>query len=202
MNKNSSSLGRCDILSLNLKEIRKSLPSSLQTKLIVEDEKKSSNHLNQSVIKPWMLSLSNHVAVSREKVGNELLHHCRHGFILDDPYIQSTRFFVDYHRMHDPALKRYYKSIPVRNRLKKLQLIAGENDAICTHKEFVEYLRYLDTNANYNIAEAAARQSKQKLAEHFRKLTEKRANDSQYTGIFRRKRHITADTKTNAYFNE
>lgn len=148
-----------------------------------------------------MLSLSNQVALSRHKVGEEILHHCRNGFVLDDPYIRSTRFFVDYHRMHDPGLKRYYSSIPVKNRLRKLRLLTNENDAICTQREFVDYLRYLDTIANYKLAQAAAIENQRKLTEHFRRLKEMKKNESQFTGIFRRKRP-TYDRTASAYLNE
>lgn len=146
-------VSRFDILSLNTKEIKRSLPSVPQTKLVVSKNNKDSPPLAQAIIKPWMLSLSNQVFVSRNKIGRELLQHCKNGFLLNDPYIRSTRFFVDYHRMHDPALRRYYSTIPVRNRLKKLKLISTEDDAICTHKEFVDYLRYLDSNLNINLTE-------------------------------------------------
>lgn len=147
MNKNH----RTEILSLNLRDIKKSLPSATQTKLIVTKENTENEPLPQTIIKPWMLTLCKQILVSRNKVGKELLHHCRHGFVLDDPYIRETRFFVEYHRMHDPGLKSYYDSIPVRNRVKKLELVTKDNDAICTNKEFVDYLRYLDTNINYNL---------------------------------------------------
>lgn len=144
---------RFDILSLNLRNIRRTLPSASQTKLIVLQENEDSQPFAQTVIKQWMLTLSNQIFISRNKVGNELLQHCRRGFILDDPYIRETRFYVEYHRLHDPALQKYYASMPVKNRLKKLHLVSQENDAKCTHKEFTDYIRYLDTNLNYNITQ-------------------------------------------------
>lgn len=146
-----SSNQRVDFLSLNLKEIKRTHPSKTQTKLIVSNERKNSQPLSQSIIKPWMISLSNQVIVSRNKIGEELLQHCQNGFVLSDPFIRDTRFYVDYHRFHDPALKSYYNRIPVRNRLKKLELVTNDNDAICTQKEFVDYLRYLDSNLDYNF---------------------------------------------------
>lgn len=149
MNKNH----RADILSLNFKDIQKSLPSALQTKLIVSKENQDNEPLHQNIIKPWMLTLSNQTFVSRNKVGHELLHHCRNGFVLDDPYIRNTRFYVDYHRMHDPGLKNYYSSPLVRNRVRKLNLLSKDDDAICTNKEFVDYLRYLDANVNRNLVQ-------------------------------------------------
>lgn len=120
----------------------------------MSEENEDNKPLPQNIIKPWMLSLSNQTFASRNKVGEELLHHCRNGFVLDDPYIRKTRFYVDYHRMHDPGLKQYYTSIPVRNRVKKLGYLTEGNDAICSSKEFVDYLRYLDTNINYNLTQA------------------------------------------------
>ena len=142
---------RIEILSLNLKDVKKSLRSAWQTKFIVSKNNQDNEPLPQNVIKPWMLSLSNQIFVSRNKVGHELLHHCRHGFVLDDPYIRKTRFYVDYHRMHDPGLKNYYSRVPVRNRLKRLDLVSEDDDAICTSKEFMDYIRYLNTNISYNL---------------------------------------------------
>lgn len=138
----NSRIRRLDILSLNLKEIKQSAPL---TKLILSETTKGTAPSIQTITKPWMPSLSNQVLISRNKIGRKLLRNFKNDFLLDDPYILRTRFFVDYHRMHDPALRRYYNSIPVKNRLKKLKLISTENDAICTHKEFVEYLQYLDS---------------------------------------------------------
>lgn len=144
---------RTEILSMNLREMKKTLPSALQTKLIVSKGNQDHEPLPQNVIKPWVLSLSNQTYVSRNKVGHELLHHCRHGFVLDDPYIRKTRFYVDYHRLHDPGLKNYYNRVLVRNRLKKLDLVTTDDDAICTSEEFMDYIRYLDSNINHNLTE-------------------------------------------------
>lgn len=142
-----SKIPRFEILSLNLSDIKRSQkPSAQRTKLILSEDHKDSKPLPQYVVKPWTLTLSNKVLVSRNKVGARLLQHCRNGFLLDDPFIQRSRFFVDYHRLHDPGLKRYYNSIPVRNRLRKLRSVTSQNDALCTPQQFVEYLRYLDNN--------------------------------------------------------
>ncbi|XP_055301244.1 uncharacterized protein LOC129567897 [Sitodiplosis mosellana] len=180
---------RADILSLNLKDIKKSLPSALQTKLIVSKENQDNEPLPQNIIKPWMLSISSQTCVSRNKVGQELLQHCRHGFVLDDPYIRETRFYVDYHRMHDPGLKSYYTSIPVRNRVKKLELVTGENDALCTNKEFMDYIRYLDTNINHNLTQVKQLKRKRRLLEHFHMLQSVKEHESGFTGIFRKKKY-------------
>lgn len=161
----NSRIRRLDILSLNLKEIKQSAP---QTKLILSKATKETEASIQTITKPWMLSLSNQVFISRNKIGSKLLRNFKNEFLLDDPYILKTRFFVDYHRMHDPALRRYYNSIPVKNRLKKLKLISTENDAICTHKEFIEYLQYLNSKLNSDrLEEDRLNVNKQKLLLHF-----------------------------------
>lgn len=146
-----SHIQRRDILALNLKELKRALPNVSQTKLVVLEEDSRSQPLPQHIVKPWVISLSDQVFVSRNKICHGLLQHCRHGFILDDPYIRESRFFVDYHRLHDPGLKRYYNSIPVRNRLEELNLVTSENDAECTPKEFAEYLKYLERNLDYRL---------------------------------------------------
>lgn len=150
-----SQVPREEFLALNMKDLKQSSPSSLQTKLVLSKGPRNTLPMTQRIIKPWIASLSDQIFVSRNKVGRGLLQHCRHGFQLDDPHIRQTRFFVDYHRLHDPALKRYYKSVPVRNRLKKLNAMNAENDAECTPTEFVEYLNYLDRNLSVVKAHSA-----------------------------------------------
>lgn len=181
----NSKIRRLDILSLNLKELKQ---LSLQTKSILSKTTKGTQLSNQTLIEPWMLSLSNQVFISRNKIGSKLLGNFKTKFSLDDPYILNTRFFVDYHRMHDPALRRYYNSIPVKNRLKKLKLISTENDAICTHKEFVEYQQYLKNKLNSDrLAEDKLKKEK-RLSDHFQKLNDYQKYESQFTGIFRREK--------------
>lgn len=161
----NSRIRRLDILSLNSKEIKQLAP---QTKLILSKTKKGTQPLIQTLTKPWMLSLSNQIFISRNKIGSKLLRNFKNEFLLDDPYILKSRFFVDYHRMHDPALRRYYNSVPVKNRLKKLKLISTENDAICTYREFVEYLQYLNSKLNSDrMEEDRLNVNKQTLLLHF-----------------------------------
>lgn len=152
---NYSRIPREEFLALNMKELKQSSPSSLQTKLVLSKNEKDTLPMTQRIIKPWIASLSNQIFVSRNKIGHGLLQRCRHGFQLDDPHIRESRFFVEYHRLHDPALKHYYKSIPIRNRLRKLNAINSENDAECTPREFVEYLNYLDRNLSVLKAHSA-----------------------------------------------
>lgn len=154
MSKNSR-YSRTDLLALNLKGLRRALPTVSQTKLVVLNKDNKTQPLPSHIVKPWIISLSDQVFVSRNKIARSLLQRCRHGFRLDDPNIRDSRFFVDYHRLHDPALKRYYSSIPVRNRLRQLNLITSENDAECTPKEFAQYLKYLERNLDYRLSQCA-----------------------------------------------
>lgn len=152
-----SKIPREEFLSLNLKELRTSSPHSLNTKLILSKGENETVPMTQRIIKPWLVSLSKQIFISRSKIGHSLLQNCRHGFHLDDPNMIKSRFYVDYHRLHDPALKRYYNSVPVRNRLKKLGLVNSQDDAECTPKELVEYLEYLDRNLSVLKAHTAAK---------------------------------------------
>lgn len=146
-------ISRFDVLSLNVKAIKSSLNTASFTKLnVVKEKQPDSKSYDLNSILPWVSSSSSQFAVSRNKISNELLKHCPNGFRLDDPNMNKSRFFVDYHRLHDPALKRYYSSAPIKNRLKKLEMINERNDAICTNKEFVEYIRYLDSIRAQNLA--------------------------------------------------
>lgn len=155
---NYSKIPREEFLSLNLKELKATSPNSLNTKLILSKGENETTPMTQRIIKPWLVSLSKQIFVSRNKIGESLLQNCRHGFLLDDPNIIKSRFYVDYHRLHDPALKRYYNSVPVRNRLKKLGLVNSEDDAECTPKELVEYLEYLDRNLTVLKAHTALKE--------------------------------------------
>lgn len=131
---------RIDYLSLNLKDIKNQLEPGQRTQFAVaeDDVERYVEHTS------WVLSTSNQVAVSRNKIGRSLLKLQRHEFLLDDPYMNCSRFFVDYHRLQDPGLRRYFKSKPVRKRLEELCMVSKENDAICSTRELAEYLRYLD----------------------------------------------------------
>lgn len=139
-----------DILSLNFKDLR----SVTSKKLQVSNEDIGSGSMVQNSIRPWTISPSNQFLLSRNKIGNELLKHCKNGFHLDDPHMYQTRFYVDYHRLHDPALNRYYKTSTVKSQLKKLKLTNENSDAICSNKDFFEYLRYLDSIRAKNIKDA------------------------------------------------
>lgn len=139
-----SDISRLNYLSLNLKTIKNALDPDPQIKIIASRGDKYSPPINPHTINPWISSISSNLLLSRNKIGKVLLKRCRNGFHLDDPHMVKSRFFVDYHRMHDPALKHYFHSTPVRNRLKELDLVNQQNDAICSIREFVQYLQYLD----------------------------------------------------------
>lgn len=149
---NNRDVSRLNYLSLNLKTI-KSLENSVpHIKLTVSNGNIDSPLIDPSTFNPSIFSRTRHFLLSRNKVGNELIKRCRNGFQLDDPYMKKSRFFVDYHRMHDPALKHYFHSIPVRDRLKRLELINQQNDAMCSTREFTEYIRYLESIRAHNEA--------------------------------------------------
>lgn len=131
---------RLDYLSLNLKEIKDHLRPEERTQFAVSEDD-VVEHLEHT---SWLLSTSNQIAVSRNKIGIPLLKPQRHDFLLDDPQMHRSRFFVEYHRLQDPGLRRYFNSTPVRSRLEELSMVTKENDAICSTKELADYLRYLD----------------------------------------------------------
>lgn len=137
MNKNPG-FSRIDYLSLNLKEIKKQ-PANRIHLAVSEDD--VEQRLEQSA---WVLSNSSQIAVSRNKIAKPLLKQQRYDFLLDDPAMQQSRFCVEYHRLQDPGLKNYFNSLSVRKRLGQLSMLSEENDAICSIKDFAEYLRYLD----------------------------------------------------------
>lgn len=137
MSKNQG-FSRIDYLSLNLKEIKKQ-PANRVHLAVSEDD--VEQRLEKSA---WVVSNSSQIAVSRNKIAKPLLKHQRYDFLLDDPAMNQTRFCVEYHRLQDPGLKHYFNSPAVRKRLGQLSMLSEENDAICSIKEFVEYLKYLD----------------------------------------------------------
>lgn len=150
MSKNAVNFPRWHYLSLNIKDLKKVTP---ETKLQVSKNNKSTPATDHSAVIPWITVLKP-FQMARNKIGVDLLKRRRNGFHLDDPYMNQSRFFTEYHRLHDPGLKSYYSRIPVRNRLKKLEMINNENDAICTNKEMIEYLRYLDGIRSDKVAKS------------------------------------------------
>ncbi|XP_055301245.1 uncharacterized protein LOC129567898 [Sitodiplosis mosellana] len=187
-----ASIPRWNYLSLNIKDLKKSTSG---TKLQVTKNDESTPPINHSAILPW-ITVFKHFQMTRDKVGMDLLKGCRNGFHLDDPYIRNTRFFTEYHRLHDPGLKRYYNSIPVKNRMKKLQLINDGNDAICTNKEMIEYLRYLDSIRSRNDVNSMKEKEENRLSNHFHNLKELKKKETQYTDIFRRKKYKREPTSS------
>lgn len=134
-----SNFSRIDYLSLNMNDVRKHLANSVHFELSGDNVDK---RLEQT---SWVLATqSKQIAVSRHKIGKSLLKHQRNEFLLDDPAMNQTRFFVEYHRLQDPGLKNYFKSVPVRNRLRQLNMITDANDAVCSNRELADYLRYID----------------------------------------------------------
>lgn len=134
---------RLDILSLNLGAIREIVRSGQHFQLALSENGVELPKLDRS-LKSWAHSTPYDISFSRNKIGTPLIKPHRNGFLLHDPHMFQSRFFVDYHRLQDPGLKKYLNSPTVRNRLKELNLMTEDDDVICTKKEFAEYLRYLE----------------------------------------------------------
>lgn len=134
---------RINFLSLKSKDFKESICCKNHTELYIGENgaiQPGSCHAQNS----WVLAKPSHIQVSRRKIGKPLLKKHRYKFDLEDPNIYYSRFFVEYQRMQDPALVQYLNSHPIRKRLEELNFVTKENDAICSIKEFAEYLRYLD----------------------------------------------------------
>lgn len=134
---------RLDILSLNLGAIKEIVRSGRHFQLALSENGVELPKLDRS-LKSWAHSTPYDISFSRNKIGTPLIKPHRNGFLLHDPHMFQSRFFVDYHRLQDPGLKKYLKSPTVRNRLRELNLMSDDDDVICTKKEFAEYLRYLE----------------------------------------------------------
>lgn len=134
---------RHDLQSLNVKTIRDSHLPGKRTELAATEDGIDIAVYDGSA-SPWVLSSHYNIAVSRNKIGQSLLKHHQNGFRLEDPNLYETRFFVEYHRLQDPMLRQYFNSAPVRQRLENLGMVTKDDNAICTTKDFAEYLRYLD----------------------------------------------------------
>lgn len=138
-------------LPLNVKSYRKPVQNGDHTELaILENGVEVPSAANS--LKSWILSTPHRICVSRNKLGKSLLKCHRNGFQLDDPHLYQTRFYVEYHRLQDPGLKRYFNTEVVRKRLAQLNMVTEQNDVICTRKEFADYLRYLERLESLQLA--------------------------------------------------
>lgn len=135
---------RLNILSLDMKRIKSFIHSCNTIELAVSEDGVDIENFDPSVIS-WVHAVSNNIHLSRNKIGKSLLKSQRYGFLLNDPHMYQSRFCVEYHRMHDPALKRYFNSVPVRKRLESLGVVTKQDNVLCSKKEFAEYLRYLES---------------------------------------------------------
>lgn len=211
----SKGFRRHDALSLNPKWFKDSLAPQKELELSVVENGIDISKQNRS-ISAWMLSAANNVSLSCNKLGKPLLKKRGGGFILDDPHMHQSRFFVEYHRLQDPALRRYLNSVPIRKRLRELGFVTKENHVISTTKEFAEYMRYLDRikaiekaetltnivcyfcqffNPNRNKHELTYWfffQKETRLSTNLQKVKIKKDFESQFTGIFRRKKYKSA----------
>lgn len=143
---------RIDLLAIDVKTVKDFIRPGKRTELAVSQNGVDIPSFDPSV-KSWVLSVPINISITRNKIGKSLLQHHQNGFVLDDPHMYQSRFCVEYHRLQDPALKRYYKSVPVRKRLEHLGLITKQNNVLCSTKEFADYLRYLERLHALEIAE-------------------------------------------------
>lgn len=144
---------RLDILSLDVKTLRDTIHPGKHVELAISENGVDDPQLDRS-LKSWILSTPYQISFSRNKIGKPLLKPHRNGFLLDDPNMRQTRFFVEYHRLQDPSLKKYFSRSSIRNRLKELNMITEDDDAVCTKKEFAEYLRYLQIVRSLSVTDA------------------------------------------------
>lgn len=151
MTKNQS-LSRFDFLSLDAKVIKEIIHPGKHTELAASENGVDIPSFDPSV-RSWVLSVPNNIPITRNKLGKTLLKQHQNGFILHDPHMYQSRFCVEYHRMQDPALRRYFKSAPVRQRLESLGVITKQNNVLCSTREFAEYLRYLEGLHSLEIVE-------------------------------------------------
>lgn len=151
--KGKKEAARTDILSLNLKSIKDVMRIGKHIELSASENGVEISNFDHS-IKLWVASNSNQISLSRNKIGKSLFKQHRNDFLLSDPNMFQSRFYVEYHRLHDPGLKKYYESSSMRNHLMQLNLVTEESDAICSRKEFVEYLRYLERICALDIAKS------------------------------------------------
>lgn len=93
---------------------------------------------------PNALSASMQVVYSCSKIGTRLLNTDNTDFNLRDPFLHQSRFTVEYNPLHDPGLKTYLQSRPVRKTLLKKKIINSSGDVICTARDFFQYARYLE----------------------------------------------------------
>lgn len=174
---------RIDYLSLNTKDIKNHIRSKSRTELAATDNYVNAPQLERIT---WLPSTSNQLAVSRNKIGKSLLKNQRNDFLLDDPLMHRTRFFVEYHRLHDPGLKRYFESPPIRNRMRKQCFVSVGNDAVCSTREFIDYIRYLERLRSMNHLDSLKHLQKLKIdkQKNFTKcinLNSKKRNTNQLT---------------------
>lgn len=136
---------RVDVLSLDFKTIKNYIHSEHRTEFIITVDGIDIPRCDLSII-PWLMifSLPYKIPLIANKIGKSIFKQNRKEFQLNDPHIKHSRFHVDYHRLHDPALKQYFNSPPVRKRLEKLGLVTQDNYALSSMREFTEYIRYLE----------------------------------------------------------
>lgn len=94
---------------------------------------------------PLMISSDNQILKTRNKLGQQLYKSHHNDFDLDDPYMHESRFHVEYHRLHDPALKSYFELPLVKENLIKSGMLTNDDDVICSVEEFNDYMRYLNS---------------------------------------------------------
>lgn len=137
---------RYEILSQNVKKIKDIIRAGKLGASELGASKDGVDFANlDPSFTPWVPPIPNHISLIRSKIGKSLLKPHRNGFLLNDPHMHESRFCVEYHRMQDPALKRYFSSTPVKKRLQSLGVVTKQNNVLCSAKDLAEYLRYLES---------------------------------------------------------
>lgn len=105
---------------------------------------------------PFVYSAAKQVQYSCSKIGTRLFGPDGGPFNLGDPYLNQSRFAVEYNALYDPALESYFQRRPVRKKLRQLKVINDKGDAICSKRYFFEYVRYLEKRRADKIVQESA----------------------------------------------
>lgn len=98
------------------------------------------------------------VQYSCNKIGTSLFGPSDTDFNLRDPCLYQSRFTIEYNPLYDPALGTYFQRRPVRKILREEHLINEKDDAICSRRYFIHYLRYLESQRSERILKALTRE--------------------------------------------
>lgn len=93
---------------------------------------------------PFAFASAKQVKYSCHKIGCRLLRADNVDFDSSDPYLNQSRFTVEYNSLYDPALESYFRRQPVRKKLIEIKELNDRDDAICSKRYFFQYQRYLE----------------------------------------------------------